>query len=157
MAAFIHLWRHLFASETLFLAYIKFHHATSYVVLAKQKRENWKHLITNNHILQKGLLHCCLGGEIQKLYYIYYFPQFGIDHLYNLTKKISQIRLTLVIFHTQLQSYKLYNFNIFIHFDGQFQIWPRSQGQIKYLDTSTKIISQNTCMLLCNTKEFLLL
>ena len=67
MAAFIHLWRHLFASETLFLAYIKFHHATSYVVLANQKRENWKHLITNNHILQKGLLHCCLGGEIRLL------------------------------------------------------------------------------------------
>ena len=46
IAAFIHLWRHfihlwwyLFTSATLFLAYIKFHHATSQSVLANQKRE----------------------------------------------------------------------------------------------------------------------
>ena len=35
----IHLWRHLFTSETLFEAYIKFYHTTSHMVLANEKQE----------------------------------------------------------------------------------------------------------------------
>ena len=39
ITAFIHLWRHSLTSATLFLAYIKFYHAISHVVIANQKRE----------------------------------------------------------------------------------------------------------------------
>ena len=39
LAALIHLWRHLFTFETLFLTYIKLYHATLQVILATEKRE----------------------------------------------------------------------------------------------------------------------
>ena len=39
ITACIHLWRHSLTSATLFLAYIKFYHAISHVVIANQKRE----------------------------------------------------------------------------------------------------------------------